>query len=192
MSESIWSPCELTPRMGTEVRSYFCGIFQWCNKWFFPRNLCTPTSRWSEKDVWNWGGLGTNCCQGFHMYVFKPAAMQLCKYFVSLFSLWQIKQCKAKQWACRNQYQLSPDVSKTPIPRERSPAQDTSPQHFLGRPFPSHPQIPCHYTITLITPITPQSRCVSAFHLCHQGPHTLLLSTAPTHQAPTHEYTASF
>lgn len=33
------------------------------------------------------------------MYVFKPVAMQLCKYFVNLFSFWQIKQHKAKHRA---------------------------------------------------------------------------------------------
>lgn len=133
------------------MKSYFCGIFQWCNKWFFPRNLCTWRSRWSEKDVWNWGGLEANCFQGFHMYVFKPVAMQLCKYFVNLFSFWQIKQCKAKHWAGGRHARtnISSAQMYQTLPFKMNSPQDSeikvlfAPLHFLNQPFPS-PTPPKH------------------------------------------------
>lgn len=59
------------------------------------------------------------------MYAFKPVAMQLCKYFVKLFSFWQIKQCKAKHYdggqhartSIRSaQYQTPPCGTSSPQP----------------------------------------------------------------------------
>lgn len=97
MFGSVWSPCGLAPRMGTQVQSYFCSIFQWCNKCFSPQGTCVlGHADGVRKMSGTEEGLKQIIFRDFICMSLSLQAMQLGKYFADLFFFfWQIKQGKA-------------------------------------------------------------------------------------------------
>lgn len=124
--------------------------------------------------------------------------MQLRKYFVNLFSFWQIKQHKAKHWAWGRHARtnISSAQMYKRLPFEINSFHKTqdlfAPPHFLNQPFPSHsPKNPTIKKLLLSLPLYPKQVCL-CFSLgvvrdhTLSSPHTLLPSISSQQHLNTH------